>query len=420
LNPLLRRSLLAYGGLGGSALIAAQASAQTLGNPTFGNPDQPAQGAVNASPQALADPGPHNSSLANQFPSALSPPATDVSSQPPFWSSFNIQPRRIQAGGWARQVTQREFPLATTIAGVNMRLDAGGLRELHWHLASEWAYMTKGRCRITLIDEKGRPYIQDVGEGDIWFFPAGLPHSLQGLGPDGCEFILAFGDGDQSEYSTLLVTDWLAHTPPEVLAANFGVPAESLSSIPLNDLWIFQAREPGPLAADQAAVAGAGAPPNPFTFPLGASRPFKESAFGSVRLADSTIFKAANTTAAAIETIKPGCIRTMHWHPNADEWQYYLQGTGRMTVFGAGPRATTADFRAGDVGNVTRASGHYIQNTGDTDLVFLAVFRTAEYQEVSLADWLARTPPAMVSQHFNLDPAVVARFPKNNPPFARV
>lgn len=413
MNPLLRRNVLA--GLGGGALIASQASAQV-----FGNPDAPAQGAVNASPQALLDPGPRSAALADQFPSATNPPPTDVSSQPPFWSSFNIQPRRIQAGGWARQVTQREFPLATSIAGVNMRLAAGGIRELHWHLTGEWAYMTNGRCRITVLDAQGRPQVQDVGAGDLWFFPAGLPHSLQGLGPDGAEFVLAFDNGAQSEYDTLLVTDWLAHTPPEVLAANFGVPAESLSTIPLNDLWIFQGQEPGPLAADQAAVAGAGDPVNPFTYSLGASRPFKESEFGSIRLADSSIFKASTTVAAAIERVKPGCMRTMHWHPNADEWQYYLQGQGRMTVFGAGPRATTADFRAGDVGNVTRASGHYIQNTGDTDLVFLAIFRTAEYQEVSLADWLARTPPALVAQHFRLDPSIVARFPKNNPPFARV
>ena len=64
--------------------------------------------------------------------------------------------------------------------------------------------------------------VADVKEGDLWYFPAGLPHSLQGLDPDGCEFVIAFDNGNSSEFNTLLVTDWLAHTPPEVLAKNFG------------------------------------------------------------------------------------------------------------------------------------------------------------------------------------------------------
>ncbi len=45
--------------------------------------------------------------------------------------------------------------------------------------------MTNGRCRVTVVDPQGRAYVQDVGPGDIWYAPAGYPHSLQGLGPDG-------------------------------------------------------------------------------------------------------------------------------------------------------------------------------------------------------------------------------------------
>ncbi len=140
------------------------------------------------------------------------------------------------------------------------------------------------------------------------------------------EFVIAFDQGNQSEYNTLLLTDWIAHTPPEVLALNFGVPADTFKSIPLNDLWIFQGKEPGPLAADQAAVATGGMPPEPFTFRLGASEPIKHNRSGALRLADSKIFKVSKTIAAALETIAPGAMREMHWHPNADEWQYWMEG----------------------------------------------------------------------------------------------
>ena len=77
--------------------------------------------------------------------------------------------------------------------------------------------MTYGSCRVTVLDPLGRPYVADVKEGDIWYFPAGYPHSLQGLGPDGCEFVICFDNGEASEFNTLLVTDWFIHTPPDVL-----------------------------------------------------------------------------------------------------------------------------------------------------------------------------------------------------------
>jgi oxalate decarboxylase len=40
----------------------------------------------------------------------------------------------------------------------------------------------------------------------------------------------------------------------------------------------------------------------------------------------------------------------MHWHPNADEWQYFVAGQGQMTVFNTGPKAVTQNFNPGDIG----------------------------------------------------------------------
>ena len=410
MKPLSRRTVLASSAAGSVAVAATVARAAS-----FGNPDLPPEGAVNVTnPDGLTIPGPHDPALANTMPTFLEPPPTDVGSMPQFWASFNLAPRRIQDGGWGRQVTQSDFAISSEISGVNMRLSAGGTRELHWHQQAEWSIMTYGHCRITVLDAQGRPYVQDVKEGDLWYFPAGLPHSLQGLGPNGAEFVLAFDNGASSEFSTLLSTDWLAHTPPDVLAKNFGVPAESFRNIPLQNRWIFQGKVPGPLAEAQASVASkAGAPEFPFTFSLSDVKPANVSKSGFVQIADSRTFRVSKTMAAGLATVKPGGVRTMHWHPNADEWQYYLKGSARMTVFNAGPQANTANFHPGDIGYVKKGLGHYVENTGSDDLVFLALFRSDRYEEVSLSDWLAHTPPDMVAATFNLDPAVVAQFPKD-------
>ncbi len=157
----------------------------------------------------------------------------------------------------------------------------------------------------------------------------------------------------------------------------------------------------------------AGAPQHSFTFSLGSSAPIRQSKAGEVRVADSNNFHVSKTIAAALVTLRPGALRELHWHPTADEWQYWIKGKGRMTVFDTGPKAVTMDFSPGDIGYVKRSNGHYIKNVGDTDLQFLEVFRSPYFADVSLSDWLPHTPPAMVAQHLNVSDDVIAQFPKN-------
>ncbi|WP_246159919.1 cupin domain-containing protein [Microbacterium rhizomatis] len=382
--------------------------------PTLGNPDLPPEGESNTAddPKSTLMTGPQNRVIESQFPNQMDAPGTDISTQAFFWSSFNISPRRVQRGGWARELTKQDFAISEEIAGVNMYLEAGGIRELHWHQTAEWAVMTRGRCRVTTLSRSGRASVEDVEEGDLWFFPAGTPHSLQGLGPDGAEFVLAFDDGDQSESNTLLLTDWFAHTPPEVLAKNFGVSLGVFSGIPLHNLWIFPGTEPGELAADQEAAGVEWGAAEPIIFRLSRSTPLHKNSGGSIQIADSTNFPLSNTIAAALVTVEPGSMRELHWHPNADEWQYYLRGSARMTVFNTGPHANTTDFRAGDVGVVKKNYGHYIENTGDDVLQFLEVFKADKYEEISLANWLSHVPPALLAAHLNIDEATLATFPR--------
>ena len=191
-----------------------------------------------------------------------------------------------------------------------------------------------------------------------------------------------------------LVTDWLAHTPPDVLSKNFGQPVEAFKNIPLHNKWIYQSNSPAPaLATVEAQIAAAaGKPPHSYVFRLSDMPPTHETRSGTVRIADSTNFLVAKTIAAARVTIKPGGLREMHWHPNADEWVYVLKGAGRMTVFNTGPAAVTANFHAGDIGYIRKALGHYLENTGDTELVYMEVFRADRFAEVQLSDWLAHSP----------------------------
>ena len=359
--------------------------------------------------------GPRNPALARQSPNLLAPPRTDKGLVPNVKWPFTFSHQRIESGGWARETTARELPVAKSVAGVNMRLVAGGVRELHWHTASEWAYVLEGRARITAVDQNGRAFVDDVGKGDLWFFPAGIPHSIQGLEPRGTEFLLVFDDGNFSEDSTFLLTDWLAHTPRDVLAKNFGWPERVFDTLPDKELYIFQAPLPGSLEQDR--VAGAKTVPQTFSHRMLEQEP-QSMPGGTVRIADTRNFPVSTTTAAALVELQPGGMREMHWHPNADEWQYWIDGQGRMTVFAAEAKARTFDFRAGDVGFVPFAMGHYIENTGETVLRFLELFPSAVFEDVSLAQWLALTPRTLVASHLRIDPAMLDTLPRAKRPVA--
>ena len=269
--------------------------------------------------------------------------------------------------------------------------------------------MIYGSARITAVDAQGRSHVSDVNEGDLWIFPGGIPHSIQGLGPDGCQFLLVFDDGNFNEFETFLLTDWLTHTPPEVLAKNFDLPESTFDTVPKKELFIFGRDLPRSLEEEQKqAREGTGAVPDSFDFKASTMKPTKVTKGGEVKIVDRNLWPATNI-AAAIVTLKPGGLRELHWHPQEDEWQYYVKGHGRMTVFSGGGHARTMDFEEGDVGYIDKSAPHYIENTGDTDLVFIEVFPTPYYADISLAEWLAHTPSRLINQHLGISEDILAK-----------
>ena len=201
-----------------------------------------------------------------------------------------------------------------------------------------------------------------------------------------------------------------------MLAKNFGVPASAFGGLP-QDLdhsrWIFATELPPALEQDRV-TGRLGTSPHQFAYRTYWQEPIRTSG-GQVRIVDSSRFAVSKTVAMALVEVEPGAMREMHWHPNASEWQYYLQGTARMTVFAASHKARTFDYQAGDVGYVPYAMGHYVENTGDEPLRFLEMFKSELFADVSLAQWLGTMPPALVRAHLGVGDEVIAALPETKP-----
>ena len=396
-----RRMFVGAAALASAGFMTAGAAAQTRKEAEAGR-----QG------DSASDPGPENKTLLDLNPSANKPPFTDHGNPGAIWYSFDLTPKRLEGGGWTHQVTERELPLSKDLAGVNMRLTAGSFRELHWHLADEWAIMLSGKARVSLMQPDGKMFIDDIETGDLWYFPAGFPHSIQGLEGDGCEFLLVFDQGNFSEDDTFLLSEFLAHVPPEVIQKNMGWTRQEWDQLPPTQLYIFEAPLPGSLEDDRRFLGEHQETKNKYTFKMSKMPPTEKTAGGEVRVVDSSNFPVALNIAAAQVTLKPGAIRELHWHPNVSEWQYWIKGSGRMTVVTTEAKARTMDFNANDVGFVPAMAGHYIENTGTEDIVFLEMFKTSHYAAVSLNQWIARMPDKMAQAHLKLPISTIRRAPQ--------
>jgi oxalate decarboxylase len=401
-ETLSRRTFVGAAALAGAGLVTAgsalaQSRSQTLSGRQGDN---------------ASDPGPENQPLLAENPSSNMPPFTDTGNPGPIWYSFDLTPKRLEAGGWTHQVTERELPSSKDITGVDMRLTAGSFRELHWHTADEWAIMLTGKARVSVLQPDGKMFIDDIGKGDLWYFPAGFPHSIQGLEGDGCEFLLVFDQGNFSEDDTFLLSELLAHIPPEVIEKNMGWTRQEWDQIPPTQLYIFPAELPDSLEADHRFLGKSLETRNKYTFKLSEMQPTTTATGGSVKVVDSTVFPVSTNIAAAQVTLKPGAIRELHWHPNVSEWQYWIQGKGRMTIVTAEGKARTMDFNANDVGLVPTMAGHYIENTGTEDVIFLEMFKTDKYLDISVNEWIARMPDKMAMAHLKLPLNVIRRAPQ--------
>ncbi|XP_054156580.1 oxalate decarboxylase OxdC-like [Oppia nitens] len=342
----------------------------------------------------------YNQALDSANPDSVWPPSSDNGEQQSFKYPFSFTHRSLYSAGWARQVNVNDLPIAKNIAGVQMKLIAGGIREMHWHASDEWAYVIEGQCRVTIVSPEAKGRVADIKQSDLWFFPSGWAHSIQGIGKDGCFFILAFNKGDFNDFDKFQLTDYLIHTPHLVTDLNFATTGRTFARLPKSKLYIFPSQLPGPLEKELAAVAkGTGLTP-PITFDTTKIEPNVTRTGGSVKIIDRRNFPLT-TMASAILTINPGGMREMHWHPNADEWGYLVRGQARITTFAANGEARTMDFQEGDVSYVPRAMGHYIQNTGNTTVTFLEVFPTPYFADMSLATWLAHTPEQLVDAHLH-------------------
>ncbi|CUA77844.1 oxalate decarboxylase [Rhizoctonia solani] len=180
----------------------------------------------------------------------------------------------------------------------------------------------------------------------------------------------------------------MAHVPKEVLAKNFRANVSTSDHIPDRQLWMLPSAVPTQSVNEANPVSPAE------TVPRFAAA--TNTTGGTVKIIDSHTFNVSQMIAVAQVTVVPGGIREFHWHPTQPEWTFFLQGNARVTIFVSSANVRTFDYKAGDIAYVPPTFVNYFGNTGNTTLKYLEIFNSNIYEDISLNQWLALTPPDMV------------------------
>lgn len=331
-----------------------------------------------------------------------------------FTAALDAGPIKATSGGWARDTTTRQLPIATDIAGAHLFINPGGAREMHWHNSAEWAFVLGGHCQITVVDPAGEVEVANLAAGDLWYFPRAHSHAIQTLGTEPCHAVLAFDDGLYGEHGTFGVSDWMSRFDAAELAQAYGVDTAWLADIPKGETYIMQ----GPVIPRDSAQARAERPldrARSHRFALLAQKPVEASAGGTLQIASARDFPLATTMTSMRLELKPGAMHQPHWHANASEWHYVIKGRAKITLFGADKLMGAAELGPGDSAYIPRGCGHSVRNVGDGDCEVVGVLNAAEYQESNLWDWFTRAPRHLLANNFGMAEQRVPRFSGPSP-----
>jgi oxalate decarboxylase len=329
---------------------------------------------------------------------------------PTFKFALEKSEGKVIGNSYGKEATVTQLPISKGIAGVSMRLEPGAMRELHWHAtAAEWAFVLEGRVRTTVVDPGGLAETNDFDPGDVWYFPRGHGHMLQCLGDKPCHFILIFDNGYFSEFGTFSITDWVGHASPALLAKNFGLPEAAFANFPKEEVYF--ARGAPPPAEPSVPLQGWKLPPETHKYRLLAQPPHATYRGGREWRVDSTRFPIAKTITGVVLDLDPGALRTLHWHPNADEWQYVVAGEVSVTLFGSHGRYRIERLQTGDVGYIPQGYGRSIENVGSGAARILIGFNAGVYETIDLSQWIAANPKDVLATNFSQPAEVFGKFP---------
>jgi oxalate decarboxylase len=324
--------------------------------------------------------------------------------------TFDIKSTKSQAicNGGSRTIANSDnFPILRGMATYSLRLDRGGVREPHWHPnAAELSYCLSGKALMTIFGHGAIHNTFTIERDEIAFVPQGFLHHIENISEEETKFIITFNHEKPEDIG---ISGSIGSIPNAALDYTFIVKREFFAKInkPTQDILIGK----------RSSIAKPEFPniPNPYKFNL-KEEPQIQSKIqnngGTVILANAYSFPILNGLACYSLYLKKGGIREPHWHPNAAELDYVINGRARMVIFSPGGNIDTFEVGPDQIVFIPTAYFHYIENIGDEELHFAVFFSHEKPQDIGISGAFGAYSNEVFGAVFNVDPKVFESLPK--------
>ena len=186
-------------------------------------------------------------------------------------------------------------------------------------------------------------------------------------------------------------------TPKDIVAANFNMPKDFFDVFPKGETYI----QAGPIVPISQALDAPWPRESTHKFRLlKDQKAVRDFDGGTFHVASVDEFPASKTMAGGRMVINSGKQRNLHWHTNANEWNYYLRGKGQMVLFGSGGRGKLFDVNPGDAVYIPAGFGHAIRNSGNEDLEIVQTWDNGKFEEIDLDKWVRASPNYLLANNF--------------------
>ncbi|MBA3815154.1 MAG: cupin domain-containing protein [Parachlamydiaceae bacterium] len=313
-------------------------------------------------------------------------------------------PQQLYEDGSRIDINQKVFSKLSGMAISYLTLKARGMREPHWHPnANELGYCLEGRALMTIFSPGAAHDTFIIEPGTLSFVPKGYLHHLQNLGNTPLKMLLCFNHEMPED---LNLSSTLEMIPPSALGSTFSLDPEFFKKLQPSLKPVFISKFTQDVSLEPAWQN------NRFKMNLKGIQPQIKNKGGSVSLNNQSLMPTLEGLTMYSLELEPKGVREPHWHPNAHELNYLINGRARIALLSPGEKIDSFEMEAGDISFLPKGYYHYIENIGDIPLQFAIFFNHSMPSDLGLSGALGAYSNELLASIFKVDPSYFSPLPK--------
>ncbi|MEU0040876.1 cupin domain-containing protein [Streptomyces sp. NPDC006333] len=156
-------------------------------------------------------------------------------------STIRAVPPLVRIGVWESRLCLKlrgTSPLGLSTSAALIEIDAGAIRELHWHPTNdEWQYYISGQGRMGVFADSGRNRTFDYQAGDVGYVPFAMGHYIENTGDTPLKLLEMFL---APRFEDVSLAQWMALTPAEVVRHHLNLNDNVMKSLRTEKQPIFR------------------------------------------------------------------------------------------------------------------------------------------------------------------------------------